>query len=77
MKQIPLSSRVASYLVTFSTFVAALGAYLLTADQVPFGWDAFDVGLSLVWAGNVANFAVVALRRNAIPGVTTGVGTEG
>ena len=76
MTQIPLSSRVAGWLVTFSTFTAAVGAFILSADSVPFGLDAYDVGLSLVWAGNIANFAVVALRRNVVPGVTSGVGTE-
>lgn len=76
MTEIPFSSRLAAWLVTFSTFVAAVGAFILSADEVPFGLDAYDVGLALVWAGNIANFAVVALRRNAVPGITSGVELE-
>ena len=76
MSEIPMSSRLAGHLVTFSTFAAAVGAFILSADEVPFGLDAYDVGLSLVWAGTIANFAVVAIRRNAVPGITTGIGTE-
>ena len=76
MQQIPMSSKLAGWLVTFATFAASVGAFILSADEVPFGWDAYNVGLSLVWAGAIANFAVVAIRRNAVPGITTGIGTE-
>lgn len=75
--QIPLSSKFAGWLVTAGTFAAAVGTFLISADEAPFGWDGRDVGLLLNWFGIIANFAVVAIRRNAIPGVTTGVGTEG
>lgn len=73
---IPMSSKLAATLVAFSSFASAVGAFVLSADAVPFGLNAYDVGLSLVWAGTIANFAVVAIRRDLIPGVTTGVGTE-
>ena len=73
---IPMSSKLAATLVAFSSFASAVGAFILSADQVPFGFNAFDTGLSLVWAGTIANFAVVAIRRDLIPGITTGVGTE-
>jgi len=71
-----MTSKLAASLVTLSSFASAVGAFILSADAVPFGFNAFDVGLSLVWAGTIANFAVVAIRRDLIPGWTTGIGTE-
>ena len=72
----PMTSKVAAYLVALSSFCSAVGAFILSADAVPFGLDAYDAGLSLVWVGTFSNFGVVAIRRDLIPGVTTGVGTE-
>lgn len=71
-----MSSGLASVLVTISTFTIATGTFLMTADRAPFGWDATDAGLTLNWIGIIANFAVISIRRDLIPGVTTGVGTE-
>ena len=74
--EIPMTSKLAAYLVTISSFTSAVGAFILSADAIPFGLSAYDWGLSLVWVGTIANFAVVAIRRDLIPGISTGVGTE-
>ncbi len=75
--KIPLSSQVAGWLVTISTFTAGVGTFLLTANEAPWGLDAHNIGLTLSWIGVISNLAVVALRRDAVPGITSGVGTEG
>ncbi len=72
----PMTSKVAATLVAVSTFAVAVGTFLISADKAPFGIDAYDTGLALNWAGIIANFAVVSIRRDLIPGWTTGVGTE-
>ena len=76
MAQVPLTSVTAAWLVTIGQICSGVGALILTADEVPFGLDARDVGLSLVWASNIASIIVVALRKNVIPGIQSGVGTE-
>ena len=63
-------------IVTLGQIASAVGAYIVGQDQAPFNWDAFDVGLSLIWIGAIAGFISVALRANWIPGVTSGVGAE-
>lgn len=75
--KIPLSSQVAAWLVTLGQVCSGIGALILTADDVPFGLDPRDIGLSLVWVSNIATIVVVALRKNVVPGITSGVGTEG
>lgn len=63
-------------LVTLSSIASLVGAYIVSADQVPFGWDAFDVGLTLIWTGGIATIVSTSLRENWLPGVNSGVGTE-
>lgn len=73
---IPLSSTVAAWLVVVGQICSGVGAMILTADAVPFDLDARDVGLSLVWVANIASIVVVALRKDVVPLITSGVGTE-
>jgi hypothetical protein len=73
---IPLSSAVASWLVTAGQILSGVGALILATDQMPWGIDAYDVGLSLVFASNIATVIVVALRKNVVPGVTSGQGAQ-
>jgi hypothetical protein len=63
-------------LVTIASAAAAIGAFVLSADKVPFGMDAYDIGLTLVWIGSIANIVATVIRANWIPGVTTGTGNE-
>jgi len=72
-----MTGKVAAGLVFIAQVCTGIGALILTADEVPFGLDAHDVGLSLVWASNIATVIVVAIRRNLVPGVETGIGDEG
>ena len=76
--QIPLSSRVASWLVVAGQIASGIGALLLATDPsaMPFGLDAYDYGLTLVFLSNIATVIVVALRKNVVPGLTSGQGTE-
>lgn len=78
--KIPLTSQVAGWLVTISTFFGAVGLFLISAEpaNTPFGWDARDTGLLISWIATFADFAVVALRRDAVPlpFVRSGVGLE-
>ena len=76
MTQIPLSSRVAAWLITAQQILGGVGTLILTTDQMPWGIDAYDVGLALMIAAQVATIITVALRKNVVPGVTSGVGTE-
>lgn len=75
---IPLSSAVASWLIAAGQIASGLGALLLATDptSMPFDVDPYDLGLSLVFASNVATVIVVALRKNVVPLVTSGQGTE-
>lgn len=71
-----MTEKLAKFLITLGQTANGIGAFITTADRVPFGLDATDVGLSLIWFGTFATIAVVAIRANLIPGVTTGVGNE-
>lgn len=71
-----MTSKIAAWLVTLAQAASAIGAFLLSADEAPFGINAYDAGISLVWFGTIATFVVVAIRRNLIPGTTTGSGNE-
>lgn len=71
-----MTGKVSKVLITLAQIANATGAFILSADAVPFDLDAADIGLSLVWFGTIATFAVVAIRANLIPGVTTGIGNE-
>ena len=75
---IPLSSKVAAWLITAGQIASGLGALLLATspESMPFGFNPYDFGLALVLASNVATVIVVALRKNVVPLVTSGVGTE-
>ena len=73
---IPMSSTVSSWLITLGQVTSALGAMLLVADpeSVPFGLDAYQIGVTCVFISNLATAIVVGLRKNIIPGVTSGSG---
>jgi hypothetical protein len=73
---IPMPSAVAAWLTMIGQAAAAIGALLLATEPsaVPFGIDPFDFGLTLVFASNVATAVVVALRKNLLPGITSGSG---
>lgn len=73
---IPLSSKFAAWLVTLSQFAGLAGTYFLTSDNLPFGWNAYNVGLALIVAGQLATFAVTALRKNLVPLISSGTGLE-
>ena len=71
-----MTEKLAKWLITLAQTANGIGAFIVSADRVPFGLDASDVGLSLIWVGTFATIAVLAIRQNLIPGVTTGVGRE-
>ena len=76
--KIPLSSAVASWLVTAGQIASGVGALLLATDpaSMPFNLDPYNIGLTLVFASNLITVVVVALRKNLVPGVISGSGTE-
>lgn len=71
-----MTGALSKWLIAAAQAAGAIGTLMVTADKVPFGLDAFDVGLSLIWFGQGATIIVAAIRGNVIPGVTTGVGNE-
>lgn len=71
-----MTGTLARFLATIAQIASGAGAFILSADAVPFGLDARDVGLACVWAGTFATIAVIAIRGNWLPGITTGIGTE-
>ena len=62
--------------MTLAQAASAIGAFLLSTETAPFNINPDDAGLALVWFGTIATFVVVAIRRNLIPGTTTGSGNE-
>lgn len=78
MAQIPLSSKLAAYLVTLGTFTTSVGTYLLAGGEMPFNWGDYshDIGLTMNLIGLFSTYLTVALRRDSLPFVTSGVGTE-
>lgn len=73
---IPMSSQLARFLGTVGQIANGIGAFMLSADAVPFGLDAYDVGLAFVWTGSISTLIVIAIRGNWIPVITSGVGNE-
>lgn len=71
-----MTSQLSKFLITIAQIANGVGAFVLSADAVPFGLDAMSVGLAFVWTGTIATIVVTAIRGNWIPGVTTGVGNE-
>jgi len=71
-----MSETVYKAVLTVSQVAAAVGAFVLSADAVPFGFDAYDVGLAMVWLGTIAGIIATVWRANWIPGITTGIGNE-
>jgi len=71
-----MTSKLSKGLITLAQIANGIGAFFLSANTVPFGLDAHDAGLALVWFGTIATICVTALRGNWIPGITTGTGNE-
>lgn len=74
--QIPFSGNWHKTIVTIGSIASGIGAFLVSSDTVPFGWDAYDIGLSLIWLGTIANIVSTAIRANVVPGVTSGTGVQ-
>ena len=71
-----MTGQLSKFLITLAQIANGIGAFITTADKVPFGLDASGVGLSLIWFGTFATICVVAIRGNWIPGIQTGIGNE-
>lgn len=71
-----MTGQIHKIIVTVSSLGTGIGAFILGTDTVPFGLDAYDWGLSLIWTGTILNIVATVVRANWIPGTTTGVGNE-
>ena len=71
-----MTGNVHRLITTIAGIFSGVGAFLLSADAAPFGIDAYNLGLSMVWAGTIVTIVGTTLRANWLPGVTTGVGHE-
>ena len=76
---IGMTGRAAGFLVTVSSVAVGISGILIVTEPSSLGVSGDTLKLVAGWlalAGSITNIMVVALRRNYVPGVQTGIGTE-
>lgn len=77
--KIPVTGKVAAWLVTISSVAVGISGLLIVTEPSSLGVSGDTLNVIAGWlalAGAATNIIVVALRRNLVGGVTSGIGLE-
>jgi len=77
---VSMTGRAAAFLVTISSVAVGISGILIVTEPSSLGVSGDTLSVVAGWlalAGSVVNIVVVALRRNLVPTVESGIGNSG